>query len=211
MTTQQPRPTGRLSRSARRAQLLGVARTVFTTQGFHAASMDEIAEGAGVSKPVLYQHFSSKLALYQALLTDSATALERLVRAAIGSTDDNAERVQRAVAAYFEFITDEDQGYRLIFESDLRDEPETAAIVAEVTAACVNAITETIMVDTGADAASAELLAAGLVGISQVGARYWRTQSDPIGRQRAVELLSALAWRGISHFPRRQEASNRES
>ncbi len=203
MTTGQ-NPAGRMRRSARRAQLLDAARGVFVSQGFHAAAMDEIAESAGVSKPVLYQHFPSKLALYRALLQASADELVRLVRAAIDSTDDNAARVHRAVAAYFAFVAHEGQAFRLLFESDLRDEPDVAAVVERATASCIAAITDTITADTGADAARARLLAAGLVGLSQVGARYWLAQPDPIDKAQAVELLSTLAWRGISHFPRQE-------
>ena len=62
----------RMPRPARRLQLLGAARDVFVAQGYHAAAMDEIAERAGVSKPVLYQHFPGKLELYLALLDESA-------------------------------------------------------------------------------------------------------------------------------------------
>ena len=74
---------GRLSRSARRAQLLVAARDVFAAQGYHAAAMDDIAERAGVSKPVLYQHFPGKLELYQALLTTYADELVGQVEAAL--------------------------------------------------------------------------------------------------------------------------------
>ena len=194
--------TTRLTRSARRAQLLSAARTVFVEQGFHAAAMDDIAETAGVSKPVLYQHFPSKLALYRALLESSAADLVRLVRDAIDSSPDNDARVHRAVQAYFAFVADEGQAFRLIFESDLRDQPDVVAVVHRATEACVAAISDTITADTGADPASARLLAAGLVGLSQVGARYWLAQAGAIEKERAVELLSTLAWRGISHFPR---------
>jgi AcrR family transcriptional regulator len=191
-----------MGRAARRAQLLQSARTVFVSQGYHATSMDDVADSAGVSKPVLYQHFSSKLALYQALLDESATEMVRRVEQAIAVSEDNAERVEKAVAAYFAFVADEDQAFRLIFESDLRGEPEIAAAVDRATEACIAAISDTITADTGTDQASARLLAAGLVGLSQVGARYWLDQSESISQQRAVALLSTLAWRGISHFPR---------
>lgn len=198
----QTRPAGRLSRTARRAQLLTAARTVFVSQGYHAAVMDEIADTAGVSKPVLYQHFPSKLALYLALLEASAGEMVQLVRDAIASSEHNDARVHRAVQAYFTFIADNGQAYRLIFESDLHDHPDVSSIVERATEACIAAITDTITADTGADAASARLLASGLVGLSQVGARYWLQQNQEIDKAQAVELLSTLAWRGISHFPR---------
>ncbi len=204
MPAGQGRTSTRLSRSARRSQLLAAARTVFVSQGFHAAAMDDIAESAGVSKPVLYQHFPSKLALYRALLESTTEQMVRLVRDAIASSNDNDARVHRAVQAYFAFVADEGQAFRLIFESDLRDEPDVVAAVERATESCIAAITDTITADTGVDAASARLLAAGLVGLSQVGARYWLAQSDAIEKDRAVALLSALAWRGISHFPRQE-------
>ena len=119
MTDATTRVTPRLSRSARRTQLLAAAKTVFVTQGYHSAAMDDIAVRAGVSKPVLYQHFPSKLELYLDLLRESGAEMVRLVRAALTASTDNHERVDNAVAAYFTFVADNGQAYRLIFESDL--------------------------------------------------------------------------------------------
>ena len=95
--TESTRATQRLSRSDRRAQLLQAARGAFVEQGYHAAAMDDIADRAGVSKPVLYQHFPSKLELYLALLGESADELVSLVDNALHNTTDNDERVHRAV------------------------------------------------------------------------------------------------------------------
>src|SRR4051795_10438927 len=97
------RPT-RLPRSARRKQLLGAAQEVFVAQGYHSAAMDDIAERAGVSKPVLYQHFPSKLDLYLALLDQHADDLVRRVRRALASTTDNYERVHGSITAYYDFV-----------------------------------------------------------------------------------------------------------
>src|SRR5215211_984935 len=98
------RRTSRLPRGARRLQLLQAAQDVFVAQGFHAAAMDDIADRAGVSKPVLYQHFPGKRELYLALLEEQVDHLAERVRQAMAGTDDNAERVVGAVRAYFEFI-----------------------------------------------------------------------------------------------------------
>src|SRR2546430_8488991 len=103
--TPQPRPVGtRLPKPARRRQLLGAAREVFVAQGYHAAAMDEIAERAGVSKPVLYQHFPGKLDLYVALIDRHAEELVSTVHAALAATTDNRARVAGAIAAYFDFV-----------------------------------------------------------------------------------------------------------
>jgi len=74
----QPPRSGRLPRAERRKQLLAAAQSVFVANGYHAAAMDDIAAEAGVSKPVLYQHFPGKLELYLALIDEQAEHLNRL-------------------------------------------------------------------------------------------------------------------------------------
>ena len=98
-------------------------------QGFHAAAMDDIADRAGVSKPVLYQHFPGKRELYLALLEEQVSELADRVGEAMGATDDNRERVDAAVGAYFDFIDAEGEAFRLVFESDLRNDADVRAIV----------------------------------------------------------------------------------
>src|SRR6516162_10206879 len=101
--TPQTRQVGtRLPKPARRRQLLTAAQEVFVAQGYHAAAMDEIAERAGVSKPVLYQHFPGKQELYLALLDESVAALTATVRAALESTTDNKQRVTATFTAFFD-------------------------------------------------------------------------------------------------------------
>jgi AcrR family transcriptional regulator len=191
----------RLPRSARRKQLLEAAQEVFVAQGYHAAAMDDIAERAGVSKPVLYQHFPGKLELYLALLDTHCDAIVQRVRAAMTTSTDNRQRVEAAVAAYFDFVDHESEAFRLVFESDLRNEPAVRERVERVERGCVEAITETIMADTGVIRARAELLAAGLAGASEIAARFWLTGGRLIPKAVAVQLTAALNWRGISSFP----------
>src|SRR5216683_7237889 len=122
-STPQARHAGnRLPKPARRRQLLAAAQEVFVAQGYHAAAMDEIAERAGVSKPVLYQHFPGKLELYLALLDESVDELVRIVRDALASTTDNKQRVPATFKAFFDFVGTGGQAFRLVFESDLRNE-----------------------------------------------------------------------------------------
>src|SRR3954453_19664463 len=102
---------GRLPRSARRKQLLAAAQQVFVAQGYHAAAMDEIAERAGVSKPVLYQHFPGKLELYLALLDTHCDALLTRVNGAMAATPDNKQRVRNAMNAYFDFVDHETEAF----------------------------------------------------------------------------------------------------
>src|SRR5215211_3444224 len=159
------RRTSRLPRSARRLQLLRAAQDVFVAQGFHAAAMDDIADRAGVSKPVLYQHFPGKRELYLALLEEHVSELADRVGDAMGATDDNRERVDAAVGAYFDFI-----------DADVR------SIVDRGTQVCVEAIAEVIAADTGADPERALLLASGLTGLSQTAALWWLPRKGTVSR-----------------------------
>ena len=120
--------------------------------------MDDIAEAAGVSKPVLYQHFPGKLELYLALLDGSSDALLTSLDDALASTADNKLRVQATVAAYFDFVDDPRGAFRLIFESDLTNEPGVRARVDRANDACAAALSKVINEDTGLTEAEATLL-----------------------------------------------------
>jgi AcrR family transcriptional regulator len=191
----------RLPRSARRKQLLAAAQQVFVAQGYHAAAMDDIAERAGVSKPVLYQHFPGKLELYLALLDTHCDAMVERVRAAMAATADNKERVDGAIRAYFDFVDHEGEAFRLVFESDLRNDPAVRERVDRVESGCIAAITDTIMADTGVSRARAELLASGLVGAAETAARFWLAGGRQVEKAEAEALLATLSWRGIASFP----------
>jgi AcrR family transcriptional regulator len=191
----------RLPKDERRQQLLAAASEVFVMRGYHASGMDEISECAGVSKPVLYQHFPSKLDLYVAVLQRYVDSLIAGVRQALRSTTDNRQRVRAAVAAYFDFVDHDAQGFRLVFESDLMGEPQVQARVELATEACVDAVFDLVSHDSGLDPYRARMLAVGLVGISQFTARYWLEADRPIPKEDAVDTTVALAWGGLSHVP----------
>jgi AcrR family transcriptional regulator len=199
------RRTSRLPRGARRQQLLRAARDVFVAQGFHAAAMDDIADRAGVSKPVLYQHFPGKRELYLALLEQQVDDLSDRVREAMAGTADNRTRVDGAVGAYFDFIDAEGEAFRLVFESDLRNDPEVRAAVDRGARHCIEAIAEVIAVETGADPERALLLSSGMTGLAETSARWWLARKGTLSRDEAVALMSALAWRGMSGFPLRED------
>jgi AcrR family transcriptional regulator len=163
--------------------------------------MDDIAERAGVSKPVLYQHFPGKLELYVALLDQHCESLLKAVRAALASTTDNKQRVAATMDAYFAYVEDEGGAFRLVFESDLTNEPAVRERVDRVALQCAEAVCEVIAEDTALPEDQAMLLAVGLGGVSQVVARYWLSSGSVVPREQAVQLLTSLAWRGIAGFP----------
>jgi AcrR family transcriptional regulator len=191
----------RMPRGARRAQLLAAAQEVFVAQGYHAAAMDGIAERAGVSKPVLYQHFPGKLDLYLALLDQASAALLDEVHQALASTHDNKLRVAATVDAYFRFVDDDAGTFRLVFESDLTGEAAVRERLDAMNQRCAEAVSQLIAEDAGLDREQAMLLAFALVGMAQVSARYWLAKSGSIPRDAAATLVSTLSWRGIRGFP----------
>ncbi len=203
-----PRGT-RLPRLARRRTLLGAAQEVFVAQGYHAAAMDEIAERAGVSKPVLYQHFPGKLELYLALLDEHAEALVKIVREALESTTDNKLRVQASMQAFYDFVVSDGEAYRLVFESDLRNVAPVRARVDRANQQCAEMIAQVIAEDTNAPAEEAHLLGMGLVGMAEVSARFWLSQHRTIPKDTAEKIIARLAWRGISGFPAHRPALTR--
>ncbi len=193
-----------MPRRERRAQLMASALEVFVEHGYHAAAMDDIADRAGVSKPVLYQHFPGKLDLYLALLDASCDTIIDNCREALASTTDNNLRVQAAMLAFFDYVADTG-AFRLVFESDLTSEPAVREHVDRVTTECATMIAEVIHEDTGLPDEASRLLAVSLVGMAQVSARFWLAEagvsSGAIPLKDAAALVSGLAWRGIRGYP----------
>ena len=209
MTTideQKPRG-GRMPRSARRAQLLESALEVFVAHGYHAAAMDDIADRAGVSKPVLYQHFPGKLDLYVALLDQSCDTIIDACRDVLVSTEDNKQRVEAMMQVFYDYVANAQGAFRLVFESDLTNEPAVRERVDRVTRECAEAITKVIHEDTGLPAEQSRLLSVSLVGMAQVSARFWLDADGEVSQDQAAALVAGLAWRGIRGFPRTDESA----
>lgn len=195
------RPAVRLPRAARRAQLLKAASSVFAEVGYHQAAMDDIADEAGVSKPVLYQHFASKLELYLALLDHATEELVVRVAAAMSSSTNNKDRVYGAVRAYFDFVDNDSDAYRLLYQSDLRNDPQVDQIAARGERGAIDAIAQAIAEDTQMEYPAAHLLTVAVIGASEASARGWLSGTDYFSRSDATELVASLLWRGISGFP----------
>jgi AcrR family transcriptional regulator len=190
-----------MPRRERRAQLLESALEVFVAQGYHAAAMDDIADRAGVSKPVLYQHFPGKLDLYLALLDASCDTIIDNCRVALEATQDNKQRVAATMDAFFEYVAGDTGAFRLVFESDLTNEPAVREHVERVTSECAAMIAHVIHDDTGLPDTASRLLAVSLVGMAQVSARFWLSEAGGISKSDAAALVAGLAWRGIRGYP----------
>jgi AcrR family transcriptional regulator len=181
--------TMRLPADQRRLQLLEVARDRFAEQGFHATSMDEIAEAAGVTKPVLYQHFPSKRALYVELLEDTGRQL-------LAHLAEATERAALGFRAYFTFAVSNRAAFRLLLGTSLRSDAEFASVVEEILVAVAETIST--LIEIPASDEQRLVLATALVGMAEVVSR--RTLTDPHAELDADALahwISELAWFGL--------------
>lgn len=215
MTISRPRMTSsprgaRLPRSVRRAQLLESALEVFVEHGYHAAAVDDIAERAGVSKPVLYQHFPGKLDIYLALLDQACDDIVAALGSALADADSNKDRVVATIETFFDFVSRKGAAYRLVFESDLTSEPQVSERVGAMQHRCMVEVARLIRHDTDRSEAESLLLASGIVGMANTTARYWMAEGSDVPQAQAAELVAALVWRGIRGFPRAENGAPAE-
>jgi AcrR family transcriptional regulator len=196
--------TRRLTAEARRAQLLEVARDVFASDGYHGAAMEQIALKAGVTKPVLYQHFESKKELYLGLLEEDMARLLDDIRRAIEGARSNRERIERATGAYFSFIDSNEGSFRLLFRETMGAEDEFRRAIERFRDELARRIAAVIAAETGLPSSESELLARGVMGIAESAAQWWLDHRS-VPAERVVRDLSELAWRGLAGLPRRGE------
>ncbi len=186
----------RLPADQRRQQLLDVARDRFSQQGFHATSMDEIAEAAGVTKPVLYQHFPSKRALYVELLEETGRQLLALLAEATSRAATGRERVELGFRAYFRFAIGDRASFRLLFGTSIRSDPEFARIVEEILDAVVETISTLIEIP-GSDEQRV-ILANALLGMAEaVGRRALQESQSGVDGDMLAQWIAEFAWFGL--------------
>lgn len=172
--------------------------TVFAETGFHATSMNEVALRAGVTKPVLYQHFRSKRALYLELLDDIAGRLEEVIAKAAAAASGPREQVEAGFAAYFRYAAAHRPAFRLLFGFGTRHDEQFAEVTQRVEFTIAATVAELIDIPS-LSAAGRALLAHGVVGMAETTCRNWLAGrlvfdgdvDDLAGR------VAALAWSGL--------------
>lgn len=185
----------RLPAPERRRQLLDTALEVFATQGFHATSMNDIAEAAGVTKPVLYQHFRSKRDLYLELLGDVGAALQERISKATASADGPRGQVEAGVSAYFRFVDEHRSAFTLLFGSGARRDSEFADAVRQVEAGIAEAVAS--LIDADLDEEHRRVLAYGVVGLAEGTSRHWVADGLDLDPERLARQVADLAWAGL--------------
>ena len=190
--------SARLPAAERRRQLLDVAIDVFAAKGFHATSMNDVAEAAGVTKPVLYQHFRSKRELYLELLSDVGARVQEEIVKATASADGPRGQVEAGMAAYFGFVSARRSAFTLLFGSGARRDVEFADAVRRVEEQLASSIADLIAADVDPD--HRRTLAFGLVGMAESTSRLWVAEDldvDPKLLARQVADLARAGLRGV--------------
>ncbi|MGZ4760193.1 MAG: TetR/AcrR family transcriptional regulator, partial [Acidimicrobiales bacterium] len=203
--TPAPTPaTPRLPAAERRQQLLDVALEAFASQGFHLTSMNELAEQAGVTKPVLYQHFGSKRELYLEVLRAVGGRMVTDVGKAIADAEGPRQQVEAGFLAYFTWVARERHGFQVLFAGDTRRDPEFLRELGRVETGFATAISDLIAVE-GMSSDHRLLLAYGIVGIAETTCRHWIHAdvqlTSPLGRPvtGTVQVLDATGVSALTY------------
>ena len=183
----------------RRRQLLAVARKVFGRRGYHTVTMDTVAKEAGVTKPILYDHFPSKRELYLALLEADLANLKQRVNDALESSPGNRERIRASFQAYFDFVDDHAEGFRLLMQEAVGAEQEFREMVARFREEILGEVANVMVRESQGrlNRREAEDVALGLIGMAEMVAQHHPGRSKR-ERRKTVDTLVRLAWRGIT-------------
>ncbi len=189
--------SGRLPGPERKRQLLAVARRVLAKNGYHETTMSEIAAAAGVTKPVLYQHYRSKRDLYRNVLEDVGARLESAVVEAAVDTNSPRERAEAGIRAYAEFVEEDLDGFRLLFSGANRQDPEWALLTSSVERSLASAIASLIDVPVIAPTRR-QTMAYGVMGLAEAMMRYAKSEeAGPYSTDRLASDITNLLWAGL--------------
>lgn len=188
--------SARLPAAERRRQLLDVALEVFGERGFHQTSMNDVAEAAGVTKPVLYQHFGSKRELFRELLRDVGDRLRDEVGKAVTAAESPRQQVELGFSAYFRWVATTRGGFDVLFTGETRRDPEFVAEALKVETEIADAVSSLIVVD-GLDPERQRLLAYGIVGIAETTCRHWLADDLDLSPEEMGMQAAQLAWAGL--------------
>jgi AcrR family transcriptional regulator len=193
----------RLAASALRAQLVDVGRGVFAERGYEATSVEEIAERAGITKPIVYEHFGGKEGLYAVIVDREIEHIVRSITEAI-STGTPRERLERAALAFLRYVRERPGGFTVL----LRDAPASKAggkmpALMHDLADRVGAIFTEQFRRAGYDAKAAPIYAHALVGMVAFVGQWWTESRKPPPVEMVASHIAGLAWMGLRHLPKR--------
>ncbi len=185
----------RLTADARRTQILDVAVDVFGQGGYYGASMNDIADAAGVTKPVLYQHFDSKSDLYRALIDDVGDRMIQAITEATAEAKNGREQTELGFLAYFRWVAQRHDEFMLIYGGGARHDAEFNDQLRIISDRAAEAITPLIAVDL--DPIMRTTLAHGLIGLAAGASRKLIESGESFDPDEVASALSSLAWAGL--------------
>ena len=182
------------------------ATEVFAERGYHGASIDEIARRSGVTPPVVYDHFSSKLDLHRRLLERTRDELVAMWREQLAGDEPAEERIPRALDAWARYVESNPYAARMYFQEPTGD-PQARAIHAEVQAPARATLAAILAEEPGAEniagrdeqalEMAAEVMRAGLTGLA-----IWWIEHPEVPRERIVETAVNAIWIGFERVRR---------
>ena len=185
----------RLTADARREQILDVAIDAFGRAGYYGASMNDIVEAAGVTKPVLYQHFDSKSDLYGALIDEVGARLLSAITKATADAVDGREQTAQGFQAYFRWVAQRHDEFMLLFGGSARHAEEFSARIRRITDEAAGAIAPLIAVDIAPEHRTT--LAHALVGLAEGASRRLVGMGRAFDPDAIAREVAALAWAGL--------------
>ena len=190
----------RLTAGERRAQLIEVARAVFAKRGYEAATIEEIADRAKVSKPIVYEHFGGKEGLYAVIVDREMEYVVRRISEAIGSGTPR-DRVEQAALSFLTYVKDHPDGFAILaHDSPLSAKTGMASLLNDV-AERVGEVFAASLKAAGYDPRSAPIYAHALIGMVTFVGQWWIEARKPSVEDTAAHL-AALAWMGLRHLPK---------
>ncbi len=190
-------PRSRMTAAERREQLIEIARGLFAERGYDGAAIEEIAARAGVSKPVVYEHFGGKEGVYAVVVDRDVTLLLTMMREAL-SSGSARQLLEQAASAFLDFIDAHPDGFRIL----VRDSPigsqgaSFQSILGDV-ASRVEGILVAEFKARGFDAEAAPLYSQMLVGMVGTTGQWWLDTRKPDKQVVAAHLVN-LAWNGLA-------------
>jgi AcrR family transcriptional regulator len=192
----------RLPRAEREEQLLDIAKGLFAAQGFQATSIEDIARAAGVTRPVVYDHFGSKDNIYLACVRAARAELERMLTEAVSARDDPGAQLWGGINAYFEFIERDASAWDVLFGPGAAVTGPTADEVRHLRFATVSRIGELLApAVSNVDALAIDALAHALSGSGEQLAKWWREHPE-LSREQVAGYHMAFSWLGLRELVR---------
>ncbi len=194
----------RLSAAERRGQLVEIGRRVFAEKGFEAASVEEIAERARVSKPIVYEHFSGKEGLYAVVVDREMETVVSIITAAIAAGTPR-ERVESAALAFLTYVRDHPDGFAVLsHDAPVGGSRGSMWSLLNEVADRVSTVFAGAFKEAGYNTQSARIYAHALVGMVTFVGQSWTEVRKPRVEDVAGHI-AALAWMGLRHLPRKPD------